>query len=329
MSLKHTLVKLAVAALAACQAYGAAPGASKTSTDRIELEFPASTMPGRLYRSTCRFGPGDLRTTDLPICTPFAVRPGQTRFRDTLMADGVNYYYGLQRGKEWISYGPVSIPRRPLPSSDHPMIKVDKANYTLSVVSEGATLKRFPIAMGSRPMRRKFEQDRASTPEGRYVIYGCQPKATFHRAYDMDYPRPVDRARHDVLGSQMPIGGEIQIHGDGIDGNWTWGCMALRNEDMDELFRHPEIGAGTPLWIAGGELSWADLESDALGPLASPVQIGRFQQQMGLPVTCISDVATCQMWSVRASQRRAASKQVSRRSEPAAAAPTVGATRSR
>jgi hypothetical protein len=327
MSLKQIVAKVAIAVLGACQAYGAAPDSTRGAVDHIEFSFPASDVPGRLYRSTSRFGPADLRGNELPVSTPFAIRPGQTRFRDTLMAQGVNYYYGLQRGKEWLTYGPVGIPGRPLPSSNHPMIKVDKANYTLSVVSEGVTLKRYPIVMGSRPMRRKFEQDRASTPEGRYVIYGCQPKATFHRAYDMDYPRPVDRARHDVLGSALPIGGEIQIHGDGIDGNWTWGCMALRNEDMDELFRHPEIGAGTPLWIAGGELTWADLESDALGPLASPVEIGRFQLQMGLPVTCISDVATCQMWSVRASQRRAAGKQVSRRAEPATTASSGGVKR--
>lgn len=316
MSLKQNVLKLAISVLAVCQAYGAAPGPARSTADRIEIEFPAANKEGLLYRSTSRFGPGDVRFTALPISKPYVIKPGVTHFSDNAMADGVEYYYGLLRGNKWRTYGPVSTPWRPLPSSDHPMIKVDKANYTLSVVSEGVTLKRFPIAMGSKPMRRKFEQDRASTPEGRYVIYASQPKATFHRAYDMDYPRQVDRARHDVLGSRAPIGGEIQIHGDGLDGNWTWGCMALRNEDMDELFRHPEIGAGTELWIAGGELSWADLESDALGPLASPVELGRFQRRAGLPVTCISDVATCKLWSMQAAQRRVAPpKQLSRRND--------------
>jgi hypothetical protein len=101
----------------------------------------------------------------------------------------------------------------------------------------------------------------------------------------------VDRARYDLMQPNTDIGGEIQIHGQGIHSNWTFGCMALRNQDMDELFAHPEIDVGTPVWIYGGELTLADLESDAAHRM-DPLQLGRWQRSQKLPMTCIYDRAT-------------------------------------
>ena len=77
-----------------------------------------------------------------------------------------------------------------------------------------------------------------------------------------------------------------------IHSNWTFGCMALRDSDMDELFSHSEIAAGTPLWIYGGELSRADLVSDSLAPSYDPHKIGIRQRELGLPTSCLMDVET-------------------------------------
>lgn len=260
---------------------------------RVVLSFPGSSERGRLYRCTEPFGPADVGAGLLPVAKPVPIDAGQTQYVDDCVGANTLYYYALQREGRWLAYPPVQTAPLALDECISPVLHVDKSRYTLTVMSQGRVLKRYPIAMGKTPWRRKFEQDHASTPEGRYMIYAAQPTATFHRAYDINYPLPVDYARHQLLGSSAPIGGEIQIHGEGIQGNWTWGCMALRNEDMDELFEHLEIGRGTPVWIYGGELTLADLQADCRRPKRmTAAELGRLQRRLGLPVTCLRDVAT-------------------------------------
>lgn len=225
--------------------------------------------------------------------------PGRTgrSLLDGTPPEGVDLYYGVSDGDSWSTVGPVRLPSRALPHLAHPALRIDKSLYTLTMLDDGRPVKRYPVVFGSAPLRRKFEFDNASTPEGRYTIHNLQPQATYHRAYDLDYPLACDQARHQLLGSQQPIGGEIQIHGRGIRRNWTFGCTALRDGDVDELFAHPEIGVGTPVWIAGGELTWDDLASDAQGALASPLELGQFQKRHGLPISCLSDRATRLAWT--------------------------------
>ncbi|MEW6284000.1 MAG: L,D-transpeptidase, partial [Candidatus Eremiobacterota bacterium] len=174
------------------------------------------------------------------------------------------------------------------------------------VRDRGQAVKRYPVVMG-RGRGRKLRQDNASTPEGRYRLYNLQPRATFHRAYDVDYPNALDQVRYDLaqrkglLPPETPIGSEIQIHGGGIHSNWTFGCVALRNEDMDELFSRPEIGVGTRVTLVGGELTREDLEAidradrDAIVRLLGsddPQTLGEYQGTRGLPMTCQPDLRT-------------------------------------
>ena len=126
------------------------------------------------------------------------------------------------------------------------------------------TLKRYPIALGRQPRKRKLHQDNASTPEGSYHIVSVQSHSRFYKAFNIDYPNSTDvdryrraRERHELprTGGRVPdIGGEIQIHGHGIESNWTYGCIALRDEDIDELFGLGTIGPGTPVFISGSEV---------------------------------------------------------------------------
>ncbi|MEO8041456.1 MAG: L,D-transpeptidase [Acidobacteriota bacterium] len=37
------------------------------------------------------------------------------------------------------------------------------------------------------------------------------------------------------------------MHGGGVESDWTWGCIALKNEEIEELFR--VIPAGTRVTI--------------------------------------------------------------------------------
>lgn len=251
----------------------------------VRLRWPGGRA--EIYRSTSPLTPA-LLNQNLPI----ASAAGVGEWRDRELAHGVDYYYLVHSQGKWSAAGPLRLPARALPAAAHPWLRLNKARYVLSVLEGRKVLKTYPIALGREPRKRKLCFDNASTPEGRYTLSNLQPQATFHRAYDVDYPNATDQARYQVAAPGPEIGGEIQIHGCGIASNWTFGCMALRNEDMDELFRHPEIGVGTRLWIFGGELTLADLESDAAAGPQDRLALGRRQQVLGLPVTCLMDVAT-------------------------------------
>ncbi len=209
-------------------------------------------------------------------------------YRDRDLAHGIAYWYQVESGGRFWRLGPIRLEWRPLPRSRRPWLLVDKSRYLLSILEGQKVLKRYAVAMGSRPMKRKLQLDRASTPEGRYRIVNLQPDATYHKALDIDYPNETDVARHRLLAPQSDIGGEVQIHGMGIERNWTWGCVALRSQDIDEIFRHPEIGVGTTLWIFGGEVTLAQLQSDARAGWVDRLALGRRQQRLGQPVTCLS-----------------------------------------
>jgi hypothetical protein len=204
---------------------------------------------------------------------------------------------------------------------EHPSLFVDKVKRTLDVLDGDSLVKRYPIDLGRDPVKRKLNQDNATTPEGIYRIVGLRPTSTFHKAFDLSYPNDVDRQRYRLLcpRSGPGIGGAIQIHGGGCGSDWTWGCIALRDEDIDELFRHPEIGVNTKVVIVGSELTRADIaaierlrtpaelmdvqrrlaragfrtrgESGLLGPRTRNA-LGRFQKARGLPVTCDLDSRT-------------------------------------
>jgi len=218
----------------------------------------------------------DIVTNDAPIAQ-VSLKPGElnTSFKDETAAHNTKYYYLLEitdkDGKlhysETIS---VQIPQKALPALKNPTLHFDKTAYILNVLDGGRPVKRYPICQGSDPVKRKLHQDNSTTPEGIYKIVNLQPKATYYKAYDINYPNKIDKARYQfaaderLLPKRNPsIGGEIQVHGgfDEITTNWTAGCMSLRNADIDELFECGEIAVGTRVIITGSELTIEDLES--------------------------------------------------------------------
>jgi hypothetical protein len=58
-----------------------------------------------------------------------------------------------------------------------------------------------------------------------------------------------------IDGKEPLIGGSIQIHGGGIGNNWTFGCIAMRNADIDELFEISGMKVGSPISIIGSEFT--------------------------------------------------------------------------
>lgn len=237
---------------------------------------------------------------------------------------GLRLYYRARGPGGEVAECEVVTPAKELPELNRPRFHVDKLRYTLGVLDGEKLVKRYPIALGKDPRNRKYCQDNASTPEGIYQVYNLQPEATYYRAFDIDYPNEIDRIRHQLAISRgqieptRSIGGEIQIHGMGIGANWTFGCMALRNEDMDELFANRALAVGLEVFISGSQIDAGDRtwikspkrevvvalqkrlkkEGYYLGPVdgelgaGTALALGQFQSRHKLPVSCQLDANT-------------------------------------
>lgn len=116
----------------------------------------------------------------------------------------------------------------------------------------------YPVSLGDAPDGPKVAAGDHRTPEGLYHIDGRNPNSSYHRGLHLSYPNAADRARAQSLG--VSPGGDVMIHGlpNGVQGDpapyaeqdWTFGCIALSNRDIDALWAATPLG--TPVRIAGG-----------------------------------------------------------------------------
>jgi L,D-peptidoglycan transpeptidase YkuD (ErfK/YbiS/YcfS/YnhG family) len=137
-------------------------------------------------------------------------------------------------------------------------IVVLKENHRVDIYDGGRLVRSYRADMGYRSVNDKRRSGDAATPEGRYRVTAKKPSSTYYKALALNYPNDEDRAEFDRLRRQgriprgSSLGGLIEIHGDGGRGkDWTKGCVALANRDMDDLFRR--AGVGTPVTIVGGD----------------------------------------------------------------------------
>jgi hypothetical protein len=144
--------------------------------------------------------------------------------------------------------------------SGEPAILVLKEKNLLVLLSRGEPLRRYAAEIGKNALASKRERGDRATPEGRYRIVEKKDvgQSTYHRALLLDYPNAADRERFETAKrrGEIPqgaaIGGQIEIHGEGGRGqNWTDGCIALANTDIDDLFAR--VRPGTRVTIVGGE----------------------------------------------------------------------------
>lgn len=127
-------------------------------------------------------------------------------------------------------------------------IVIDKSDRQMQVFADGRLLKTYPIALGFAPDGAKERQGDGRTPEGLYSIDRRNPQSRYHLSLGLDYPRAEDRARA-AAGGYSP-GGDIFIHGQPnsvppgmmIAGDWTAGCIAVTDAEIQELWDHVPIG---------------------------------------------------------------------------------------
>ncbi len=132
---------------------------------------------------------------------------------------------------------------------------VYKSKRKLLAFSDGKLLKSYPISLGGQPVGAKEIEGDLKTPEGLYTINDKNPYSDYHKNLGVSYPNEKDIAHAKSLGKDA--GGDIKIHGLrnglGFIGklqrcmDWTFGCMALTDSEIDELFDAVKIG--TPIEI--------------------------------------------------------------------------------
>ncbi|WP_297212780.1 MULTISPECIES: L,D-transpeptidase family protein [Thermodesulfovibrio] len=135
------------------------------------------------------------------------------------------------------------------------LIVVIKSKRVMFLMREGKILKTYRISLGKTPVGKKTSQGDGKTPEGRYYIESRNPNSNFYRALKISYPNETDILNATRAG--INPGGAIMIHGLSkkveylgkyhIIDDWTEGCIAVTNEEMDEIWKM--VPDGIPIEI--------------------------------------------------------------------------------
>jgi len=157
----------------------------------------------------------------------------------------------------------------PVSSVQSPSLYVYKSRRRLLVVQEHILIRDYPIGLGPCPVGDKRRRGDGRTPEGEFFVCMKNPRSKYHKSLGLSYPGEKHayeafvngllsyRSYKSILKAQEKkkrppwntrLGGDICIHGGGGHEDWTEGCVALYNYDMDELFEIVKIG--TPVFIS-------------------------------------------------------------------------------
>ncbi len=127
-------------------------------------------------------------------------------------------------------------------------IHVVKHKRQMNLLRNGKVIRTYSILLGDDPYGHKRQQGDERTPEGRYSITFRNDKSRFHLSLRVSYPNEADRAQ--ALKRGVDPGGDIMIHGGtppGYGRDWTDGCIALTNREIEEVWRL--VPVGTPIVI--------------------------------------------------------------------------------
>lgn len=136
-------------------------------------------------------------------------------------------------------------------ASEADLIIIEKADRQMTLYDGDNELASYRIALGFAPIGDKQREGDGKTPEGRYRIDFKNPNSQFHLSLRVSYPDAEDRAEAAARGDDP--GGDIFIHGTpgrrtsyGKDENirdWTHGCIAVSDGDIEEIWRLVSVGA--------------------------------------------------------------------------------------
>lgn len=122
-------------------------------------------------------------------------------------------------------------------------VLVIKADRKLHLMHRGKVVRSYRVSLGKQPGAKQYEGD-LRTPEGLYWINWRQQSDNYNLAMHISYPNAQDLKRSKEIG--LPPGGMIMLHGTPDDEDfpewffntldWTEGCIALNNSDMQEVW---------------------------------------------------------------------------------------------
>lgn len=145
-------------------------------------------------------------------------------------------------------------------------LRVLKSARRLELWGEAGLVKAYAVSLGAAPAGDKEREGDGRTPEGRFYVCTRKADSKFHRFLGLSYPDAADAERGlreglidevqraaileaQRAGARPPwdtaLGGMIGVHGTrpGAEGDWTQGCIALADADMDELWEACPLGA--------------------------------------------------------------------------------------
>jgi murein L,D-transpeptidase YafK len=149
-----------------------------------------------------------------------------------------------------------------------PRIVITKNKRLLRLYSDDVVVKTYRVGLGLSPVEDKVRAGDRRTPEGDFYICMKNAHSQFYLSLELSYPNQkhaarglrdglITRAQHNQITSALNrkrvplqntrLGGELFIHGRGSQSDWTWGCVALDDRDIRELF--DAVPIGTPVTI--------------------------------------------------------------------------------
>jgi hypothetical protein len=221
-------------------------------------------------------------------------------------------------------------------SASQRCLVVDKAKRELVLFKDGRKIAAYPVSLGVDPVSDKRRAHDFATPEGQYFISYKKDPSQYHRTLGLSYPSPADaekalaggviskaeyakildaarRSRPGPCGTGLGCG--IAIHGGGVfrqfgasmERDWTEGCVALDNRDMDRLFNLCRQGDRVVIFNSASSLfalarpfsqaSELDARSQPLCPQGVCAYEARFATTLGRMVVRLTEGA---LWSVQA-----------------------------
>ncbi len=130
------------------------------------------------------------------------------------------------------------------------LVKVDKSESRMYLLDGERVVKEYHVAFGANPKGHKQQEGDEKTPEGSYILDYKKEDSSFYRAMHISYPNEQDKANAKKLG--VSPGGFIMVHGQknwlgwlslvSQRFNWTNGCIALTNSEMDEFMDLVKVG---------------------------------------------------------------------------------------
>lgn len=140
-------------------------------------------------------------------------------------------------------------------------VKVYKADRVVKLMHRDQVIQTYPMRLGFDPIGHKVKEGDGKTPEGQYTLDWRNPKSAFYKSLHVNYPNAQDTATAKQLG--VSAGGDIMIHGSATTSqveklpslmsylpqkDWTWGCVAVRNVDMDEIWKLVDDGTSIHIY---------------------------------------------------------------------------------